>query len=473
MRPSSRCSPTRCSGRAGSWSWARIRRWPPIILGVVLPLVGRRSDARRSRIASAMAIVSGTVCILAGIFRLGFITELLSKPIRYGYMNGIALARPDQPVAQAVRLLDRERGPAARPVARSAKAILAGKANWVARRARRRHPGRHPAAQAVQAHPERPDRGRSARRSLAGWLRSGRNRRRQGARPGPAGPARASPFPWLTPERHRPGPDRRLRRRHRLVRRHQRPVAHLCGAHRHPRRSQPGDGRARRRQSRRRLLPGLPDQQQLVANPGRRSRRRPDPADRRRRRARRRAAAGRRADAVPASALRGACGGGDRRGDRPVRIRRPAAASTASSSGNSGCRSSAPSASPCSAPSRASAWRSSSPSSNSCGTAGGRIRRCSATPTASKAITTSPAIPMRAAIPGLVLFRWDAPLFFANAELFNDRVLRCDRGVADAGTAGGGGGRADHQRRRHRVGRPRRARRRSSRQTASSLASPR
>jgi MFS superfamily sulfate permease-like transporter len=26
-------------------------------------------------------------------------------------------------------------------------------------------------------------------------------------------------------------------------------------------------------------------------------------------------------------------------------------------------------------------------------------------------------------VPGLVLFRWDAPLFFANAELFQDRVL--------------------------------------------------
>ena len=26
-------------------------------------------------------------------------------------------------------------------------------------------------------------------------------------------------------------------------------------------------------------------------------------------------------------------------------------------------------------------------------------------------------------IPGLVLFRWDAPLFFANAKLFNERVL--------------------------------------------------
>jgi MFS superfamily sulfate permease-like transporter len=26
-------------------------------------------------------------------------------------------------------------------------------------------------------------------------------------------------------------------------------------------------------------------------------------------------------------------------------------------------------------------------------------------------------------VPGLVLFRWDAPLFFANAELFHERVL--------------------------------------------------
>jgi len=38
-----------------------------------------------------MAIVSGLVCIAAGFARIGFITELLSKPIRYGYMNGIAL----------------------------------------------------------------------------------------------------------------------------------------------------------------------------------------------------------------------------------------------------------------------------------------------------------------------------------------------------------------------------------------------
>ena len=63
----------------------------PIILGVVLPL-SAGDPGRAVAIAAAMAIVAGAVCILAGILRLGFVTELLSKPIRYGYMNGIALA---------------------------------------------------------------------------------------------------------------------------------------------------------------------------------------------------------------------------------------------------------------------------------------------------------------------------------------------------------------------------------------------
>ncbi|HYN78936.1 MAG TPA: sulfate permease [Lamprocystis sp. (in: g-proteobacteria)] len=60
-----------------------------VILAVVLPLSGG-DPLRPVALASMMAIVSGTLCILAGVARLGFVTELLSKPIRYGYMNGIA-----------------------------------------------------------------------------------------------------------------------------------------------------------------------------------------------------------------------------------------------------------------------------------------------------------------------------------------------------------------------------------------------
>src|SRR5580765_4762898 len=62
----------------------------PVILTVVLPLSA--GDPQRAvALAGMMAIVSGIVCVSAGLARLGFITELLSKPIRYGYMNGIAL----------------------------------------------------------------------------------------------------------------------------------------------------------------------------------------------------------------------------------------------------------------------------------------------------------------------------------------------------------------------------------------------
>jgi high affinity sulfate transporter 1 len=61
-----------------------------VILSVVLPLSG--GDPQRAlAVGGMMALVSGAVCIAAGLARLGFITELLSKPIRYGYMNGIAL----------------------------------------------------------------------------------------------------------------------------------------------------------------------------------------------------------------------------------------------------------------------------------------------------------------------------------------------------------------------------------------------
>ncbi len=67
-------------------------------------------------------------------------------------------------------------------------------------------------------------------------------------------------------------------------------------------------------------------------------------------------------------------------------------ASGAFSAGSSGCRSSAWPAWPCSAPFRASAWRWWLRSSSSCGTAGGRTRRSSVAPRASRAGTISPAI---------------------------------------------------------------------------------
>lgn len=61
-----------------------------LILAVVLPLAA--GDPQRAiALAAMMALVSGALCVVAGAAKLGFVTELLSKPIRHGYMNGIAL----------------------------------------------------------------------------------------------------------------------------------------------------------------------------------------------------------------------------------------------------------------------------------------------------------------------------------------------------------------------------------------------
>jgi MFS superfamily sulfate permease-like transporter len=98
-----------------------------VILGVVLPLSG--GDPRRAvALASMMAVVSGIVCIAAGAARLGFITELLSKPIRYGYMNGIALTVL---VSQLPKLFGFSDGPLRKRWA-IAEAIFGGRANWTA-----------------------------------------------------------------------------------------------------------------------------------------------------------------------------------------------------------------------------------------------------------------------------------------------------------------------------------------------------
>jgi len=101
-----------------------------VILAVVLPLSG--GDATRTiALAGMMAIVSGTACILAGLARLGFITELLSKPIRYGYMNGIALTVLLSQLPKLFGFSIEGDGPLRR-LAAIATAVLDGRANWTA-----------------------------------------------------------------------------------------------------------------------------------------------------------------------------------------------------------------------------------------------------------------------------------------------------------------------------------------------------
>ena len=64
----------------------------PMIAATVVPLVAAEGDPGRAvAYASVLALMVGAITLLSGIFKLGFVAELLSKPTQIGYMNGLAL----------------------------------------------------------------------------------------------------------------------------------------------------------------------------------------------------------------------------------------------------------------------------------------------------------------------------------------------------------------------------------------------
>jgi high affinity sulfate transporter 1 len=98
------------------------------ILAVVATMASG-DPSRAIAVASMMAIVSGIFCIAMGVLRLGFITELLSKPIRYGYMNGIAIAVLISQLPKLFAIEIDESGPL-RDLLSLAIGIADGKTNW-------------------------------------------------------------------------------------------------------------------------------------------------------------------------------------------------------------------------------------------------------------------------------------------------------------------------------------------------------
>jgi high affinity sulfate transporter 1 len=64
-----------------------------MIAATVLPLTAAAGDPTKAVVyASAMALMVGALMVVGAFARLGFIADLLSKPTQIGYMNGLALA---------------------------------------------------------------------------------------------------------------------------------------------------------------------------------------------------------------------------------------------------------------------------------------------------------------------------------------------------------------------------------------------
>ncbi|MEQ6899694.1 sulfate permease [Nocardioides sp. YIM 152588] len=64
----------------------------PMIAATVLPLALANGDPQTAvAYASVLALMVGAITVLAGLFKLGFVADLLSRPTQVGYMNGLAI----------------------------------------------------------------------------------------------------------------------------------------------------------------------------------------------------------------------------------------------------------------------------------------------------------------------------------------------------------------------------------------------
>ncbi len=62
-----------------------------MVAAIVAPLAGG-DPALYSTLAVSLAVLTGLACVVAGLFRLGFLADFLGKPVLVGFMNGIAIS---------------------------------------------------------------------------------------------------------------------------------------------------------------------------------------------------------------------------------------------------------------------------------------------------------------------------------------------------------------------------------------------
>ena len=236
----------------------------PMIAATILPLVAAGGDPQRAvALASALALMTGAITVLAGVCRLGFVADLISKPTMIGYMNGLALTIL---VGQLPKLFG---------FSVDAEGFLGEVTGFVNGVATGETVPAALAIGAVRADPDRgvpastPEGSRGAGRCRAVDHRGGAVRPRGARRLTRGRPAAGVPtahHPGRRVLRPRTAAGRRAGHRAGLARRHDLDRHRVRGPHRPGGRRQPGDGRDRRGEHRGGPVPGVSGQHERFPN---------------------------------------------------------------------------------------------------------------------------------------------------------------------------------------------------------------
>ena len=63
----------------------------PLVAAAIIPLAAPGETSARIALAGLLAVMVGSIMLAGGLSRFGFVTELLSMPVRLGYLMGIAV----------------------------------------------------------------------------------------------------------------------------------------------------------------------------------------------------------------------------------------------------------------------------------------------------------------------------------------------------------------------------------------------
>jgi len=63
----------------------------PLVAVAIIPIAGNNTSERIA-LAGLLAVLVGVFCLIAGFAGFGFVTDLISKPVRLGYLGGIAVS---------------------------------------------------------------------------------------------------------------------------------------------------------------------------------------------------------------------------------------------------------------------------------------------------------------------------------------------------------------------------------------------